>query len=129
MKIVAECPGMCSDCPGTSTKVLPLEMFFHVLERESYGFWMRRVRFGGGVRGTPIISQVWPTPPICPSADRPHFPGGPSTFGKILSTPDYNCHCSIFLTNGGPSMDLWRTIRDLLSRQPIGVSEACRLNR
>ena len=31
---VAECPGMCSDCPGTTTKVLPLEMFFHVLERE-----------------------------------------------------------------------------------------------
>ena len=44
---------MCSDRPGTTTKVLPLEIFFHVLERESYGFWMRCVRFGGGVRGTP----------------------------------------------------------------------------
>ena len=39
---------MCSDRPGTTIKVLPLEIFFHVLERESYGFWMRCVRFGGG---------------------------------------------------------------------------------
>ena len=33
IKIVAECPGMCSDRPGTMTKVLPLEIFFHVLEK------------------------------------------------------------------------------------------------
>ena len=39
---------MCSDRPGTTTKVLPLEIFFHVLERDSYDFWMRCVRFGGG---------------------------------------------------------------------------------
>ena len=42
---------MCSDRPGTTTKVLSLEIFFHVHERESYGFWMRCMRFGGGVRG------------------------------------------------------------------------------
>ena len=30
---LAESPGMCSDCPGTTPKALPLEVFFHVLER------------------------------------------------------------------------------------------------
>ena len=51
MKIVAECPGMCSDRPGITPKVLPLESFFHVLERESDGFWMVCVRFGGREKG------------------------------------------------------------------------------
>ena len=40
-------PGMRSDHPGITLKVLPLESFFHVLERESDGFWMGCVWFGG----------------------------------------------------------------------------------
>ena len=40
-------PGMRSDHLGITPKVLPLESFFHVLERESDGFWMGCVRFGG----------------------------------------------------------------------------------
>ena len=32
----------------------------------------------GEVRGTSNISQVWPTPPFCPVADCPRYPGGPS---------------------------------------------------
>ena len=44
-------PGMRSDCPGTTPKVLPLESFFHMLERESDGFWMVCVQFSGREKG------------------------------------------------------------------------------
>jgi hypothetical protein len=48
-------PGMRTDRPGTTSKVLPLESFFHVLERERDGFWMVWVWFSGGEeRHTPI---------------------------------------------------------------------------
>ena len=59
-------PGMCSDRPGTTPKRLDLV--------GPSAVWWR------GVRGTSNISQVWPTPPFCPVADCPRYPGGPSTF-------------------------------------------------
>ena len=48
MKIVAECPGMCSDRPGITPKLLLLESSFHVLERERDGYGGLCGRFGGG---------------------------------------------------------------------------------
>ena len=42
-------PGMRSDCPGTTPKVLPLESFFHMLERERDGYGGLCGRFGGGI--------------------------------------------------------------------------------
>jgi len=47
VKNVAECPGMCSDHPGITPKVLPLESFTHVLERERDGNGGVFGRFGG----------------------------------------------------------------------------------
>jgi len=41
---------MCSDRPGTTTNVLPLEGSSHVLERERRELLKVRVRFGGGRR-------------------------------------------------------------------------------
>jgi hypothetical protein len=48
MKIVAECPGMCSDRPRITPKLLLLESSFHVLERERDGYGRLCGRFGGG---------------------------------------------------------------------------------
>ena len=53
MKIVAECPGMCSDRPGIMLKVLPLESFSHVFERERDGYGGLCGQFGGGEKATP----------------------------------------------------------------------------
>ena len=55
MKIVEKGPGMRSDHLGITPKVLPLESFFHVLERESDGYWDGVGRFGGeGERDSPL---------------------------------------------------------------------------
>ena len=74
-------PGMCSDRPGTTLKSLDLDvspMCLRGKERELFGWCVRFDR--GVVRGTPIISQVWPTPPFCPFVDCPRYPGGPSAY-------------------------------------------------
>ena len=81
-------PRMCSDRPGTTPKGLDLVVSPTCLrekEREPFGGC---VRFGGGVRGTPIINQVWPTPPFCPVADCPRNLGGPSAYEFFTLTPD-----------------------------------------
>ena len=48
MENLEKSPGIYSDRPGTTTNGLPLEGSSHVLERESDGFWMVCVQFGGG---------------------------------------------------------------------------------
>ena len=51
----------------------------HVLERErERPFWCLCAVWWRGVRGTSNISKIWPTPPFCPVADCPRYPGGPS---------------------------------------------------
>ena len=47
-------PGMRSDHPGIMPKVLPLESFFHVLERESDGFWMGCAVWWGREKDSPL---------------------------------------------------------------------------
>ena len=81
-------PGMFSDRPETTPKRLDLVVSPTCLrekEREPFGGC---VRFGGGVRGTSNISQVWPTPPFCPVADCPRSFGGPSASEYFTPQPD-----------------------------------------
>src|SRR6185369_2136131 len=80
-------PGMFSDCPGTTPKSLDLVVSPTCLrekEREPFGDVCGLV---GVVRGTSNIIQVWPTPPFCPVADCPRYPGGPSAFEYLHCTP------------------------------------------
>jgi len=80
MHYLEKSPGMCSDRPGTTPKGLDLVVFPTCLrekERDTFGVC---VRFGGEVKGTSNISQVWPTPRFCPVADCPRSFGGPSAF-------------------------------------------------
>ena len=87
-------PGMFLDRPGTMPKSLDLVVSptcSREKERELFDYVCGLV---GGVRGTPIISQVWPTPPFCPVADCPRYPGGPSAFEFFL-------HCQLTETASG----------------------------
>ena len=52
MEIVAECPMMLSNRPGTTPKVFPLDGSFHMLERERNGYGGLCGRFGGGEKET-----------------------------------------------------------------------------
>ena len=81
--ILENSPEMCSDRLGTTPKSLDLVVSPTCLREKESELLDEVCGLVGGVRGTPIISQVWPTPPICPSADCPRFLGGPSAFGKI----------------------------------------------
>ena len=83
MYILEKSPGMFSDRPGTTPKSLDLVVSPTCLKEKEIELLDEVCGLVGGVRGTPIISQVWPTPPICPIADSPRFLGGSSAFGKI----------------------------------------------
>ena len=78
MKIVAECPGMCSDRREITPKVLLLESSFHVLERERDGYGGLCGRFGGGEKATSKYKSSQADPTFCAGANRPRPPGGPS---------------------------------------------------
>ena len=77
---LAESPGMRSDCPGITTNDLDLDVFPRAWERRRESFLMMCAVWWEVVRGTSIISQVWPTPPFCPVADCPRNPDGPSAY-------------------------------------------------
>ena len=66
-------PGMFSDRPGTTPKNLDLVVSPTCLREKKRELLDEECGLVGGVRGTPIISQVWPTPPFCPVADCPRF--------------------------------------------------------
>ena len=51
-------PGMRSDHPGITPKVLPLESFSHVFERERDGYGGLCGRFGGGRESDIQIFQI-----------------------------------------------------------------------
>ena len=74
-------PEMFSNRPGITPKSLDLVVSLTCLrEKERESFLDDVYGLVGVVRGTPIISQVWPTPPFCPVADCPRNPGGPSAY-------------------------------------------------
>ena len=64
-------PGMFSDCPGTTPKSLDLVISPACLREKERELLDEVCGLVGGVRGTPIISQVWPTPSFCPVSDCP----------------------------------------------------------
>ena len=109
MHYLEKSPGMCSDRPGTNPKGLDLVVFPTCLrekERDTFGVCGR---FGGEVKGTSNISQVWPTPRFCPVADCPRSFGGPSAYEIFYTATDWNCLCP---NMRGPSAVLWRTVRN-----------------
>ena len=73
-------PGMFSDRPETTPKSLDLVVSSTCLREKERELLDEVCGLVGGVRGTPIISQVWPTQPFCPVADCPRYPGGPSVY-------------------------------------------------
>ena len=110
-------PGMLSDRPGTTPKRLDLVVSPTCLrEKEREPFWRICVVWWGRVRGTPLINQVWPTPPFCPFADCPRYPGGPSAFESLHCSPTDTASVEFCTASGGPSAVLWRTVRSVFLR-------------
>ena len=128
MKIVAECPGMCSDRPGITLNTLDLEVSPTCL-REKERELLDEVCGLVGVTGTHIISQIWPTPLLCAGADCPRYPGGPSA-SEIFDT---DTRLELPLVNSSQHRRIVRRPtpdRPLLAQwQTTGVSEDCRMNR
>ena len=81
-------PGMFSDRPGITPKSLDLVVSPTCLREKERELLDEVCGLVGGVRGTPIISQVWPTPPFCPVADCPRSFGGPSASEYFTLQPD-----------------------------------------
>ena len=109
-------PGMFSDRPETTPKSLDLVVSSTCLrekEREPFGCGCGLV---GVVRVTSIIRQVWPTPPFCPVADCPRYPGGPSAFEFLHCNPTDTASGKFCTASGGPSAVLWRTVRSVFLR-------------
>ena len=73
-------PGMFLDRPGTTPKRFDLVVSPTCLREKERELLDEVCGLVGGVRGTPIISQVWPTPPFCLVAHCPRYPSGPSAY-------------------------------------------------
>ena len=89
---------MFSDRPGTTPKSLDLVVSPTCLREKERELLDDVCGLVGGVKGTPIISQVWPTPTFCPVADSPRYPGGPSAFEFLHCHPTETASGKFFPT-------------------------------